>query len=546
MIRPILLVLMYCFFASQLEAMRITSVTFLSEGSDKPQLIFQTPPESETPVVRPLPHWKDDNTDAVPAVCISGQRLQAMLTISFDNGDEEFTIKGTSAFATFRESTVSISDMNPESKTATVTLASENPVQKPLGKYETTFEWSIEFPSTHKAQSLHTDATFYVPLKKPLISAICYEELMDFACTCAAGLTDEKDICNSLVKNLHKTGIQYGEPGWDTFNLLRFRQGMCGGFSKLFRDLCASIGLKVSSWFFTLRNHKNHRVEKRWMALDILHGGLNNHEPTTTTKTAFSENVYPLPRYFSNSSDIDDIDFTREKALYRFATESDGHCVNFLKYGNTQIMYDPSFGAGPFEGFFQGTIPENQDMSGESLRCFRKQYLDSSVGHLQGRLLCVRKDGSQKKMIISPRTTLIPDHEVCVYWTSLDMPPSAKANQQIAGRRISRFSKLYSTKNSAREKTVDYFSLLKKIQSWSPNSQDTDSSQFADILRRRIPLKTLPGTQLPGILPPLESLQRAIVLHMGGKRGHSLSKEITNLKERADGTLGLLLSNGNN
>jgi hypothetical protein len=279
------------------------------------------------------------------------------------------------------------------------------------------------------------------------------------------------------------------------------------------------------------------------MAIDIQNGGLNNNEPLFTEKVAFADKIYPMARYFSNESPDDDIDFHRERPLYRFSTVSDGHCVNFLNYNGAQYMYDPSFGKGSFGGFFSGSIPQNEDMNSKELKTFREVYFNNSVCNLQGRLLCIRKDDSLKKMIISPATIIVPDSDIQVYWENLDAPVAEdKPNETNEARQVSKFKKLFSVPidgSNKEDEPINYLTSLEVIQ--EANLKQTKDNYLSSLLRRQAPFRLKANSQLPGILPPLETLQRALILRARELKDSSLNLEIDLLKSRSVGTFKRLI-----
>lgn len=534
---------MICIFflaiaSSVAASVSISSVTFISMDSLIPIALYDAMEGSETPTLIALPHFVASSGNTIPAVFRRNQSIRALIEIeSTDTVEETLVISGRSSLINFDETEIIFSKGNK----VEVVLNSEGNLPDAVGKFDTKIKWEIKTVNGETIASDFSKSSFLTTLKKPITGEALFLELVEFSCTEAAGLTDEKQICDALISNLHKTEMHYGGNGWSTFDILKNRGGMCGGWCRVFQDLCGTQGIKMGAWFFTLRNHQNHKYEKKWTAIDIHDGGLNNDEPPWTEKVAFANEVYPEARYFSNESPDDDIEFDRNRPLFRFSTVSDGHCVNFLNYNGDQYMYDPSFGKGSFGGFFSGVIPQDENMNTEQLKVFRKVYFDKGVDHLHGRLLCIRKDGKLKKMIMSPLTAIIPDHDIQLYWQCLDTPENdTESSDNKDARKVSSFKKLFSVSNedTIDDEAIDFLSTLQTVQE---SSLDQAKDNMSLLLSRSKPLKLRTGSQLPGILPPLQTLQRTLILRARELKNTSLNIEIDLLKNRSEGTFKRLI-----
>ena len=507
--------------------LEIKDITFLSMDSDTPLEIYEARKNTSAPTLVAPPHWSNQTKVVQPAAFEKGSTIRVKVTISTDViPRNKLVLAGSCNLFAFDSQEV-IFDQSTE---AQVVLNAEKALPSRVGIHNGEINWTareIGVDSIHEHLLAPSNYEFLSTFKAPIKRGPIFKELLRWSCQFARGLDDEKAICDALIAKLHETGLHYGRRGWSTFDILKNNGGMCGGWCKFFQDYCATQGVEISSWFFTLE--KNYDEDQlKWSAIDIHAGGLNNAKPTFTADAYLVNEVYPLPRFYGTNSDEDDVLVDKRRSMYRFFTGYDGHCVNFLSYGGKQYMYDPSFGTGPYGGFFEGEIAEHTPMTGDSLSTFRQVYFDKGVTHLQGNI-AYRMEGDDKlaKRDLDPKTTLIDDSEIKVVWQNLD---NFRQGETSAFRR-NRFEALYENENKS-PLDVDYVSAYSSF--FDKGRQEPSIDYVRTLLTQRAPLQGS-GNQLPGALPPLQILQAVAANWAQEHHKGVFDKEIDLLKNEATG-----------
>jgi hypothetical protein len=251
-----------------------------------------------------------------------------------------------------------------------------------------------------------------------------YKQLAEWTCEWAAGMDNEKAICDAIVTNLHRSGLRYGVNEWYVREMLLGGGGWCGGWYQFFQQLAHCQGVFVHRRCFLVDWRAQPSGEVFWCALVVRSGGLNQPRPTHPAST-FHDNdtIYPITTPVSLS--------IRHEERYRFwgrpGTYEDGHCINFLEYKGTLYLYDACFCIGPVE-IAALLPPDNYSvLGGADLSSFKAAYLDRAVAYMLGTLYngstLHRSDHVLLTNGITVRTDLIPtvvggDAGLTFYWGS--------------------------------------------------------------------------------------------------------------------------------
>jgi hypothetical protein len=321
---------------------------------------------------------------------------------------------------------------NPEVFTA------RNDLPDVIGVHDAQLHWYLRerpAPASCPAAgiSMHRIATSWRPVasspvgENPLPRQV-FKPLIEWTCHWAAGLGDEKAICDAIIKNLPNTTLRYGVPGSrDVRDLLLNDGGMCGVWYKTFQQMAQCQGVFVYRRRFLVDLRRLARGEVHWNAIVIKTGGLNRTEPNAPEST-FHDNdgTFPIP------AGTDVLISRRHERRYRFYSLpgyiADGHCINFLLYNGKVYLYDACFAIGPLE--IQSPLPVVNLLAaqgGAGLAEFRRAYLDGAVDYMLGSLwngpdfleTIVRYPPYQNGMTV--RTANIPEtvngnHGLSFYW----------------------------------------------------------------------------------------------------------------------------------
>jgi hypothetical protein len=257
-----------------------------------------------------------------------------------------------------------------------------------------------------------TSHTLYGLNKKPITNTI-YENLTRWTTKWCEDLPDDdKQLANAILNGFAEDKyISYGGPGWDTAEILRTGDGMCSGMAMVFFDACAVQGVKVVGLYFQLKDTSFFDPQSLWNGIVCRDPGLGRTEPGFASLKMIWNWVnvtYPYPRYFGQGNVFDDVDeeYTRAYIFYRF----DGHVVNLLDYNDEILLYDLSFGKGPYENTFI-EIPKAGRYSSNQIHDFRKNYHDIAVDHMNGRIYYEDNEGEiiLDRTNFSIKTSIIPD-----------------------------------------------------------------------------------------------------------------------------------------
>jgi len=212
-----------------------------------------------------------------------------------------------------------------------------------------------------------------------------YAQIVKWTSTFAAGATSDREVCDGIFRNLEKTGLKYGVPGWSPRQMIVGGQGgMCGGWYKLFQTMVHSQGVFVEKVGFLVDYRAipggSPTPAIQWNAIVMSNGGINQPSPTVAPSEFHDLAVFPIPSPAALK--------TLTARRYRFwgnpdPNQSDGHGINFLVSGGTLILYDPSFLIGPVE--LSMPLPQpKQVLGGAQLAEFVAKYLTIAVSHMLG------------------------------------------------------------------------------------------------------------------------------------------------------------------
>ena len=500
-------------FAGNLPALTIEleSLTFEPTDGSKPITIHEAVGQrfgARADVIAP-PHYLMGRKGRPIAVFERGQTLQVRATyIMEDYQGEELTAGGGCDLFMVGVAPVEVKRFEGRHRGEAV-IAVRGYAPNTIGCKDAKFYWSCG--NTHG----ELDIRFCTVFKRPDESRPVFRRLVEWSCEHAADLSDEKQICDALISSLQAIGVEYGQPGWSTLELILNKGGMCGGFSIFFKDYCNAQGVPLSCWFFTLSPG-----ESGWSSIDIMAPGVNAEHPSMSTMGFFVEERYPQPKYYGYESLDDDVD-VRQLRMYRFEVPYDGHCVNLLKYDDQHFMYDPSFAAGPFSGFFSDEVPE--EMTGLSLSEFRQSYFDSYVDHLQGNVFCEQDaSGLIGREMLDIRTSLVPSNELKIIWEDITKAydDEAQGYEMEEGEtfdweeRVDTFNQLYGIQSLGNQKKrrrkflgVDYGLLMGALEHSDRKLIKRQRRFWQRLLSSNKRMQLSEGSKLPGVLPPRKMLK---------------------------------------
>jgi hypothetical protein len=218
--------------------------------------------------------------------------------------------------------------------------------------------------------------------------AWAYTTILAWASTWAAGKNDEKSICDALLQNLYRSGLQYGVAGWDVRFMLLTGGGMCGGWVRLFQALAASQGVLVDRRMMAIdwrTDFLGRKGQEGWCGIVLPSPGQNQaaspdppahyHDYPDSAPFPIVTAAHPHPTAASRYEFWGYPD-------YRF----DGHYLNFLEFEGQLYLYDPSFGHGPIALDMPMPPMDWQKLGGLALASFKASYLDPYVTFMLGSL----------------------------------------------------------------------------------------------------------------------------------------------------------------
>jgi len=263
-----------------------------------------------------------------------------------------------------------------------------------IGLHDAELDWYVRDASAPAqcptaGTSTHRIATSWRPLAtapppEMALEDWVYYPLMEWTCQWAAGLNDEKSICDAIISNVAGSGLRYGELARDVREMLLNGGGMCGIWYRLFQQMaqCQGVFLYPRSYRVDWRQLPN--GEEHWCAIVICVGGLNQPAPTHPPSTFHdNDNGFPIPAGASVAIS------TRTERRYRFwglpGFWYDGHCINFLVHDGRLYLYDACFGVRPIE--IHAPLPVDNlanPQGGVDLAPFKVAYLDGTIDYMLG------------------------------------------------------------------------------------------------------------------------------------------------------------------
>jgi hypothetical protein len=303
-------------------------------------------------------------------------------------------------------------------QSAYVSFTTSTSLSNWVGKHDMIWQWYYAVPPSPPSVQTPmnaTDHTVCTTYKNALVNP-AYKKPMLWTSQWARYLSDEKAICDAVIKKLPQSGLKYGEKAWNVDSMLDIGGGMCGGWYKMFAHMAGCQGVFVYEKYYRLQNNAAPSPEVKWQAIVIKDPGLNRTIPGYGSMVGFydADSVYPYPA----SSDIAHRPTERR---YNFWA-GDGHCINFLEYKGSIYLYDPSFGTGPFNNTFT-TIPSGS-LKGTALTNFRKNYHDMAIDYMKGNIEYNDGISGNPKTYwnqLCIKTTLIPDLRIAGDPTSFEI-----------------------------------------------------------------------------------------------------------------------------
>jgi hypothetical protein len=298
-----------------------------------------------------------------------------------------------------------------------VVLRLRNRVPNRIGLHLTRFDWFVRSPASSPLCLLggttsHRICTTWKrmqPHPADRLEEWVYKQVAEWTCEWAAGLDDEKAICDAILGNLPRCGLRYGIDQWHVREMLLGGGGWCGGWYHLFQQMAHCQGVFVHCRCFLVDWREQTNGEVLWCALVVREGGLNQPQPT-----------HPPSEFHDNDTEFPITTpvllTTRNEARYRFwgrpGDYQDGHCINFLEHRGRLYLYDASFCIGPIE--IDAPLPPDDYsvLGGVQLSSFKAGYLDRAVAYMLGTLYngstLHRSDHLRQTNGMSVRTDLIP------------------------------------------------------------------------------------------------------------------------------------------
>jgi len=270
------------------------------------------------------------------------------------------------------------------------------------------WEWSYYNPSTTEWELIdETSHMIYVLNKEPVTKKI-WKKLAEWTTKWCEGLPDDdKQLADAILNGfVNDEVIHYGSPGWDTAELLRTGDGMCGGMSEVFYDACATQGVKIVLFGFVLLDALG--SQRLWNGFVCKDPGLGRTEPgflSYEMTWRLIDDTYPYPSYFGPGNESDDVNEQYMRAYHFW-----DHVVNLLEYENEIYLYDLSFGKGPYIHPFN-SIPKPGLYRSEQLHDFRQNFFDNAIDYVHGNIYFIDERGETvlDDTNFSVKPSIIPD-----------------------------------------------------------------------------------------------------------------------------------------
>jgi hypothetical protein len=241
-----------------------------------------------------------------------------------------------------------------------------------------------------------------------------YKQLVEWTCEWATGAVDEKDICDAIITNLHKSQLRYGIEAHEVRRMLNDGGGMCGGWYSMFQQMAHCQGVFVHRRSFRVHLRQMPNGEEHWWAIVVCKGGLNQPFPTSPemdfqdddSEFPINTAIIVIPRRARRYS------FWAGPAFFPGFIQPDGHCINFLEHGGRVYIYDACFAIEPIE--LRSSVPPD-DFSVHAVSefpPFKTDYLDSAVDYMLGTIyngtMLYRAKRSMGMNGMTVKTQLIP------------------------------------------------------------------------------------------------------------------------------------------
>lgn len=320
-------------------------------------------------------------------------------------------------------------DVTPTFSSSGLSNAIEFPLMWPLpnsiGKHTVTLEWYTRDTAASNvpvriSNTQHTICTTWKNLTpvdgEEALGDWVYKAPMLWTSEWAAGKDNEREICDALIQNLHLSNLKYGARLSTITPYVRRVLvdgiGMCGEWYYTFQHFVHCQGIFIHRRFYHLDVQTMSNNEKKWHAIVIKDGGLNQSQPNVYSDTFYDVNIlYPIV----STTPVNTVNEKR----YRFwgvagaGMLADGHGINFLVYQGKLYLYDPSFGTGSFEiaPFTGANAPlppkDHTRLKGTQLTSFKQEYLNTAIDYMLGTL----RDGTGDfySNEITVKTLIIPD-----------------------------------------------------------------------------------------------------------------------------------------
>lgn len=347
-----------------------------------------------------------------PAAYVKGNYI----TVKVKFSSEQFSsvlIKANGSFGGFSEEQVVYN--NGESDWISFTTIA--PLENLIKTHNVEWEWQYYNTATEDWVNIDTlQHRIYSLNKKPLTDEV-FEILARWTTEWCETLPpenqdDDKNIADAIMNGFDTDEvIKYGGRGWDTAEILRTGDGMCSGMSMVFFDACVVQGVKMIGFHFQLLDTSIFDPQFLWRGIVCSDPGLGRTKPgfgSVEIVHKWINETYPYPKYYSPDNENDDVDeqFTRVYIFYTF----DGHVVNLMEYDNEILLYDLSFGKGPYLNTFS-TIPAEGKYTSSQMRTFRNNYHDTAVDHMNGKIYYENSEGEivLDFFDFNVKTSIIPD-----------------------------------------------------------------------------------------------------------------------------------------
>ncbi len=392
----------------------VHSVHFCFLGS--PAILLKDPATDE--ILGDAPEWCAEPTRNEPAAYV--RATLAPLRVVF-RGDPEcdgvYNVGAGGSPVQVEERRLALAFDPATGLSPPVDLVMRNRLPDRVGVHSVTLEWFGRSPADSPlsillAPTVHRICTTWRPLQARRADRLdnwVYKQLAEWTCEWAAGVDNEKAICDAIITNLPRSRLRYGVDEWYVREMLLGGGGWCGGWYQLFQQLAHCQGVFVHRRCFLVDWREQPSGEALWCALVIRAGGLNQPRPTHSASTFHDNDTeYPITGPVPLS--------IRHEERYRFWGQpgdyQDGHCINFLEYRGALYLYDACFCVRPVKIDAPFSPDDYSILGGANLSSFKAEYLDSAVAYMLGTLynggILHRSDHVLQTNGMTVRTGLIP------------------------------------------------------------------------------------------------------------------------------------------